>query len=430
MKKTHLLYIFVIIVVMCVILLNSNTGYAKQSSLDIKSPSVVLLDAESGQILYGINENVKSYPASITKLMTALLAIENLQANDTLTFSKNAVYSIEYGSSHIGIQAGEVLTVDQAMNGLLLMSANEIANGLAEKISGSIDTFADLMNTRAKELGATHSNFVNPHGLHDDNHYTTAYDIALIAKELIKKDYFLSIMKDITYQIPPTNKSSEIRYLSQQHEMMNNLRYPDSYREDVIGGKTGYTDEANHTVVTIAKEGNQTLIAVVMESASKDDMYCDTNKLLDYGFTQYKNVDINPIDYEETLPIIYENNTIGEATIAINSPMLLSVDKSYSLSLVDKKIELPSTLSGDTMVGDKVGKIIFYENENALSQADMYVQKITLNKFPAVNPPSNVPLKSYYPAAVITALLFVCSIIYYRTHSTGSYSRYVRKRKR
>ena len=157
----------------------------KADALELDADAAILIDATTGEILYEKNPYKKEYPASITKLMTMLLAFENCSLDETVTFSRNAVYSIEPGSSNIGIDQGEELTVEQCLYGIMLQSANEVSNGIAEHIDGSMEEFAKHMTQRAKELGAQNTNFVNANGLHDENHYTTAYDMALIAKELL-----------------------------------------------------------------------------------------------------------------------------------------------------------------------------------------------------------------------------------------------------
>jgi D-alanyl-D-alanine carboxypeptidase len=256
----------------------------------ISSKAAIVIEANTGLIIYSKNKDKQLYPASITKLLTALLVIENLDPSDTLTFSQNAIDSVERGGSSIGIIPGETLSVNDALHGLLLMSANEVANGLAEETSGSIEAFVARMNERAKELHAMNSNFTNPHGLHNPQHVTTVYDMALITMELIKNDYFLSIMKDSLYEIAPTKEMDETRYLYQQHKMVNTKKDMKIYREDVIAGKVGYTRQAGNTLVTVAKQGDRTLIVVLLKSdaASK---YPDTASLLDYGFA----VDSKPL---------------------------------------------------------------------------------------------------------------------------------------
>ncbi|WP_058486906.1 D-alanyl-D-alanine carboxypeptidase family protein [Defluviitalea phaphyphila] len=279
-----------------------------QNTPVIQSDSAILMDAKTGTILYEKNIHKKQYPASITKIMTALLAIENGNLEDTITFSKNAVYSIEYGSSHIGMQEGEQITLKDALYGMFLMSANEVSNGIAEYIDGSIENFAEHMTKRAEELGAQNTNFVNPHGLHDENHYTTAYDMALIAKEALKYDVFREIIGTITYTIPPTNIVDEPRYLANQHKLFNNKAYPELYYEGCEGGKTGFTNEARHTLVTYAKRDDLELIVVVLKS-EKQAMYDDTRNLLDYGFNNFKMVSILQQDLPiGKIPIISEEN--------------------------------------------------------------------------------------------------------------------------
>ena len=207
----------------------------------IQSDSAILMDAKTGAVLYEKNIHKRQFPASITKIMTALLAVENGNLEDIITFSHNAVYNIEFGSSHIGMREGEQITLRDALHGMLLMSANEVSNGIAEYIDESIEQFAEHMTIRAKEIGAYNTNFVNPHGLHDENHYTTAYDMALIAREALKYDSFREVVGTTTYTIAPTNLVDEPRYLAHQHRLFNKKAYPNSYYEGCIGGKTGFT---------------------------------------------------------------------------------------------------------------------------------------------------------------------------------------------
>ena len=183
------------------------TSCAEALALDAQS--AILMDAATGEIIYNKNIDEKQYPASITKLMTVLLCLENCQKDEIVKFSQNAVYSIEPGSSHIAIMPDEELTVEQCLYGIMLQSANEVSNAVAEHIDGSIEAFAKHMTERAKKLGCTNTNFVNPNGLHNENHYTSAHDMALIAKELLKFPYFKEIMSSVYYEIPPTNNTDD-----------------------------------------------------------------------------------------------------------------------------------------------------------------------------------------------------------------------------
>ena len=224
----------------------------------------ILMDAETGTILYGKNINEAYYPASITKLMTALLVAEKCSLDDTVTFSKTAVTNLESGAVTLGLVEGDKLTVRQCLYGLLLKSANEVANGLAEHTAGSISAFADMMNARAKELGCTNTNFVNPNGLNDSNHYTTPHDMALIARAAFQNATVCKVASTLSYQIPATQKAAA-RTISLGHKML----YPNDsrYYQGVIGGKTGYTSLAGNTLVTCAERDGVRLIAVIMKSS-------------------------------------------------------------------------------------------------------------------------------------------------------------------
>lgn len=440
MNKQNLIKVFFAIL-LCMSLIAENNTYADDSKLDLSAQSVILMDGKTGQILYGKNENTKHYPASITKLMTALLALENLKLDDNITFSRNAVLSIEFGSSHIGIQEDETLTIDQALHGLLLMSANEIANGLAEETSGSIESFADAMTQKAESIGALNTRFVNPHGLHDENHYTTAYDMALIAKELVKNENFLEIMKDITYQIPPTNKVDEIRYLSQQHKMMNEKRDPTLFRADVIGGKTGYTNEAGHTLVTMAKKGDRVLIAVIL-NGNGNQVYDDTNALLDYGFDKLSNLTIEPKEYINTFPIIENGKTIGTANVTLKNPVTVLVPANYDTS-INFETELKHITSPAT-TGNIAGRIIIKNSTTPLIETDLIITDVSIDyvvqetvekKFPWLS--SGIII--LFAAAIIHIILLSLSKRrkrYYKVKSSVSrrsknhYSNYAKKRLR
>ena len=204
----------------------------------IEGKSAIVMDMQTGSVIYSKNPDERLYPASITKIMTTLLACENLDMNDTIVVSQAAAYGIEAGSSSIYADTGEVFTVEQALMAVMLESANDAANGIAEYIAGSVNGFVDMMNARAAEIGCTNTHFVNPHGLHDDDHYTCAKDMALIAQEAFKNKTFRKIVGTVEYNIPPTNKTEETRYFVNHQKMMYQ---EDVYYEPCIGGKTGFT---------------------------------------------------------------------------------------------------------------------------------------------------------------------------------------------
>lgn len=252
---------------------------------EIASPSAILIDADTGAILYEKDAYSKRYPASTTKILTGLLTIENCSLDETVTFSREAAESVTIEDASLGTRTGEQYSVEQALYGLLLHSANEIAYGLAEHVAGSLPAFVELMNKRASELGAKNTHFSNASGLHSNDHYTTAYDLAMIARGCYNNPTFVNIDSTYTtYSIPPTNKYDNTRYFQHRHLMLQNRAY---YYEYCKGGKTGFTDEAGYTLVTFAENNGMRLIAVVLQS-TPNQRFIDTRTLFDWGFDNFE----------------------------------------------------------------------------------------------------------------------------------------------
>jgi len=326
----------------------------------VQAASAILIDATTGKVLFEKNSQEKQYPASITKLMTVLLALEKGKMSDTLTFSHEAVFGIEFGSSHIALQEGEQITLEQALYAIMVRSANEAALGVAEYISGSKEEFAKLMTARAKELGCKNTNFLNPNGLHDVNHYTCAYDMALIAKELLKfGDTFKTIMATNYYEIPPTNKQTETRYLHGQHQMM---KPPSIYAYDGCeGGKTGFTNEAQNTLVTYAKRGDTELIAVVLKCHSAGH-YVDSRALFDYGFANFETVPLlskdsfsRKVEITEKVGMFQKSISLGKINAIPKKNINITIKKGEPKPKVTTKTDLKETHSAPVKKGDKLG---------------------------------------------------------------------------
>lgn len=262
---------------------NTNSITWPENTPNLNSEAAIIMEASTGAILYEKNIHETYYPASITKILTTLIALENSSLGETVTHSYKAIHDVDLDSSRIGIDVGEELTMEQSLFGIMLESANEVSYAVAEHIAGDVDSFAKLMNKKAKSLGCVDSNFVNPNGLPNPNHYTSAYDMALISRAALKNETFRKITKTRTYTIPPTNIQEETRYLANHHKFIKNIN---SY-EGAIGGKTGYTSKAKYTLVTFAERNGMTLICVLMRSESIKSEYEDTASLLDYGFDNF-----------------------------------------------------------------------------------------------------------------------------------------------
>jgi len=248
----------------------------------VSADSVVLMDATTGKILYEKNKDSAYPPASTTKIMTILLVLEKCNLNDVVTVSKNAEMT---DGSKIYITQGEKLPVKELLYGLILASANDCAVALAEHVSGSTEKFAVLMNEKANSLGCKNTNFVNPNGLYDVNHKTSAYDLSLIMQELTKYNEYKEIATTPSYIMAPTNKSVAKRPLWNGNRLIH--KGDSYYYPDCEGGKTGYTVQSKHSYIAAANRNGQKLIVALVHD-SKKTFFPDSKKLLDYGFENFE----------------------------------------------------------------------------------------------------------------------------------------------
>mgnify|MGYP002606113394 FL=1 len=312
----------------------------------IEAEAAVVMDADTGAFLYSKNMDRKEYPASITKIMTALVAIESGKLDSKIKFSENAVYNLEEGSSHVGIQVGEVLSMRRALYGLMLESANDVANGIAETVGGSISGFADLMNAKAAELGCVNTHFTNPHGLQNEEHYTCARDMALITQAALKHPTFQKIAGTTNYTCPKTNKVDEERYWYNHNQMIQ--KDAEYYYEGCFGGKTGFTSDALNTLVSYAKKDGRTLICVELHVNGKDKAYSESHAMLDYAFENFQNVTVAANESTVTRSQLIGMDNLGELSalrtgamdetlVSGPSEVTVTIPKTAEASAVERK---------------------------------------------------------------------------------------------
>lgn len=327
------------------------------------SPSVILMEESTGTILYEKNSDEAHYPASITKIMTTLLALENGNLSDMVTFSDDAINNTE--GSGIARDYGEQMTLEQCLYGVMLESANECAYAVAEHVGGTVENFVDMMNAKAKELGCTNTHFANPHGLQDENHYTTAHDMALIAQAAYQNETFRIIIGTKMYTIPPTNKHAEETVLRNHHDML--CTYHNANRKYLypycVGGKTGYTATANSTLVTYAEKDGMTLICVVMNTQSPNQ-FIDTVNLFDYAFDNFQVLNVAENDTNYSAETTVDNGNLDniapfveldkDAVIVLPKTAEFS-DTSSSVEYNDSNPEIAGSITY-TYAGRNVGK--------------------------------------------------------------------------
>lgn len=349
----------------------------------VTAESAVVMDASTGLVLYEKNSTEAKYPASITKILTSLIAIENSSLSDTVTFSRDAVFGVDLDSSRVGIDVGEKLSMEDCLYAIMLASANEVSYAVAEHVGGTLEAFVDLMNEKAKALGCVNTHFANPHGLQDPEHYTCAYDMALIAREAIKNTTFAKITQTRTYVIPPTNIQEQSRPIANHHKFIKgDIRY-----DGVTGGKTGYTSSAKYTLVTYAQRGDMKLLCVVMASESATTEYTDTSMLLDYGFESFSIYKISENSIGTTNdhnPFFTKYSTIFNSEnefLTTGEDGYVVLPNHVDLSLATKQIvyDTPKEL----MEGDNIiGHITYTYQNRIVGQTDIIYRNINTDTLP------------------------------------------------
>lgn len=362
--KKLLLLLIILLLTLNIFCMNS---FAETSLPSVYSPACILIDADSGKILYSKNANTKMYPASTTKIMTAILTLENCKLDDVAIASHNAVYSIPYGYSVATIQEGEELTIEQLLNVLLIPSANDAAVVLAEHIAGSVEAFSDMMNSKAVELGCKNTHFVNPNGIHDEEHYSTAYDLALIGKYAMQFDTFRTIVQKTSYSLPKTNKyDKEDRLFNTTNDLIkkNYSSSPTNYYQYATGAKTGYTDAAKSCIVATATKDDISLIAVVLHSGTTAEglsqRALDCKTLFEYGFNNYSIKSIAEKDsVAEQISVKNSTKETESLDLLYSDDLSGLVPDDVDISTIAPNIKLTENLSAPILEGTNLGTITY-----------------------------------------------------------------------
>jgi len=337
----------------------SKVSNAPKADFTLASEGAILMEASTGKILYGKNEDKKLYPASTTKILTAILAIEHCKPTDKITASYDAVMSLPSGYSNAAIQPGETIEFQDLLNLFLIQSANEIGTIFAEHISGSVENFATLMNKKSAELGCKNSNFTNPSGIHDENHYSTAYDMALIARYCMKNQTFRNTVSKTSCTVEATDKY-EKRYFRNTNDLLNPKS--DYYYEYAIGTKTGYTSQAKRCLIATSLKDNLELITVTLgaQSSIPDSRYQDTINLFNYGYANYK---IAKIATKNSIikDISIENATKDTANLSLllKNDITGLVPASSKLVNLDYTVKLNELIAAPIKEGEVLGKITY-----------------------------------------------------------------------
>ncbi|QAT39604.1 D-alanyl-D-alanine carboxypeptidase family protein [Clostridium sp. JN-9] len=403
---------FVVVLSICLLIFSSFNGlvYAKDNPPAVSADSAVLMDATTGQVLYGKNMDTAYPPASTTKIMTALLTLENCNLDDVVTVGKNPPLA---EGSKIYLFEGEKIKVRDLLYGLILVSANDCAEALAEYISGSLDKFAEKMNARALELGCEDTNFVNPSGLFDPKHKTSAKDLALIMRRLVINSEYEKIATTQSYKIAPTNKSALERPLWNENKLIQKgSKY---YYEGCEGGKTGYTTQSDHSYVASATRNGHRLIVALVHDKNKT-FFADAPALLNYGFNNFDLVKLYNkgdiiSDYKKSgidIPLLANDDIyyINEKDSTVKPSIDISTESDLALKKVHK--------------GDIVGKIIVGSSKN--SQSYPLTSSIDHNLTTSIeNVVSNKNNNNFYIAASLLLVAGIVSFAYIKYRREKQY---------
>ena len=389
--KKFCIYLFIFLILnMCLI---TNVRAEEAKSPNISSPAALLMDLRSGKLLYEKNIDKKMYPASLTKVMTAIITLEKCDLNDIATVSYDAVMTLSSGYVTANLQIGEELTVEQLLYVLMVGSSNDAAIVLAEHISGSVEDFSKLMNEKAKELGCTSTNFVNPNGAHDENHYSTAHDLALIAKYAMQNETFRTLVSTTSYKLPTTNKyDKEDRLFTTTNALLivnNNTRADNYYYKYATGVKTGFTTPAKNCLIASANKDGLELLTVVLGSGQDDqglsERYVDTINLFKYGYDNYILREV--VKSGGVVQTVNINNATRDtkkldAVISNDVSVLIKMDDRNNALLPE--VSLNENLKAPIKKGDVIGSVKYTVEgidytEDLLASNDVKKSKVFIN---------------------------------------------------
>ncbi len=412
MKYRHK-HLFIVIIIALVAALIP-TVVSAQHIPDIDAPNGILIDYETGKILFNKNAHIQAYPASTTKVMTAILTLENANLNDRVTID----YDLYVDGSSMFLLKGESFTVEELLKALLIKSANDCAEALAIHMTGSVEKFVEMMNKRAKELGALNTNFVNPHGLADPDHVTTAYDLAMIAKHAMTFDTFREIVSTTMLTLDATEQTPENRIYRNTNKflwakggantMVYNGQYTD-FKYDIIDGiKTGYTGKAKCCLISTGAKNGYRVISVILGAENECVLYKDSRTLIDFGHDNFKLIQLSDKNYSQ-LSVDVKNGKNA------NVDLLAKIDKFVVLPInrdIDDIIEdviINKNIQAPVSRGQTLGRITYFSGNESIGEVDL-IAKNDVDKKSTLSKLSHLFLHPPKPLVVLICMFLLWQI--------------------
>lgn len=391
-------YLFVITLITFIATIIPSFVFAQEVPT-ITAPHGVLIDYETGKVLFDKNAHEQTYPASTTKVMTAILALENANLSDKITID----YDLYVDGSSMYLLKGESFTVEELIRALLIRSANDAAVALANHIAGSVEKFVEMMNVRAKELGALNTHFTNPHGLPDSNHVTTAYDLAMIAKHAMNFDLFREIVSTTMITFEPTEQTPETRYYRNTNKFLwgtgraDQILYNGQYintKYDIIDGiKTGYTGAAKYCLISSGAKDDYRVISVVLGAENENILYSDSRSLIDYGHSNFKLVQLASKGSMQ-LSIDVKNGKKTNVELLTNSDESAVLPMNRGINEITEKVSIDEDIKAPIAEGQLLGKVTYYLDDEAIGEVSLVAKNDINTKAlplrllsPLLNPP-------------------------------------------
>ncbi len=387
-----------IIVLLIIICINNIKVYAEE--LSIKAKAALMVEVNTGKVIYDNNAEEQNYPASVTKILTAIIVLENCKLDDTATVSSNALSNIPSAYVVAPLYVGEKMKIEDLLYALLLKSSNDAAYVLAEHVGGSVEGFSDMMNKKAEEIGCKNSHFVNPNGIHNSNHYTTAYDMYLISKYAMQNEEFVKIVSTYQYTLPATNKYTKSdRVMTNTNSFVN----PKSgyYDNDVKGIKTGTTDEAGNCLITDTVKDGFDVITVVLGADTKESKFAETSKMMEYMFNNYTLTEIHKKgDIIKNIEVAKATDDTKKLNLSISDDITVLNNVSIDAKEIEPQIVLNENITAPISKGQELGTIKY--NVDGIE----YSAKLLAE--------NDVVLKTHYVEIIIgcgVAFLVVCIVL-------------------
>lgn len=417
--KKFLIYILSFFILINIFLPFVNCYATDTNNVTIDAPVAILMEASTGKVIYEKNAYEKMNPASTTKIMTAILALENRELSHVCKVSYNAISTVPATYTIANLQLDEEVTIEQLLYTLLIPSANDSANVIAEDIGGSVESFASMMNTKANEIGCKNTHFVNANGVHDDNHYSTAYDLALIGRYAMRNETFRKIVSTVRYALPTTNKYDKTdRVFNTTNYLINNKSK--LFYKYATGVKTGYTDNAKNCIVSSAKKDDMELICVVLgaDNTSESNKFLDSKTLFEYGFNNYcfKTIHIKDNVYKVISPS-NANKDNKDLNVLFENDLRIFVKRSDKDTNFVPEVNLNNKIKAPISKGSVIGNISY--NIDGIN----YTTNLVAGQDIEANSTSSIVIKI---VVIIFALIIFKTII--NTFSHGK--RYKKKRKK